>query len=178
VALDEESQPEPDVTVVAGGPRDDLSAHPSRPVLVVDVALAGLALDRGEKASLYARAGLADYRIVNLVDQVPRGVPKFGSRCRLAVRLALRGRDDPEARRHRAALVGTERRDPRRGSVAIAARLRRRPLRSRAGPSVPLEAEFVDAVPVFVDIVDSPSLSGGTPLAISPRAPKCAGREP
>jgi Uma2 family endonuclease len=70
VALDEESEPEPDVTVVAGGPRDYLSAHPSRPVLVAEVALASLALDRGEKASLYARAGLADYWIVNLVDQV------------------------------------------------------------------------------------------------------------
>lgn len=70
VALDEESEPEPDITVVAGGPRDYLGAHPSRPTLVVEVALASLALDRGEKASLYARAGVADYWIVNLVDHV------------------------------------------------------------------------------------------------------------
>ena len=34
------------------------------------MALASLALDRGEKASLYARAGVADYWIVNLVDNV------------------------------------------------------------------------------------------------------------
>jgi Uma2 family endonuclease len=37
---------------------------------VVEVALSSLALDRGEKASLYARAGLADYWIVNLVDHL------------------------------------------------------------------------------------------------------------
>jgi Uma2 family endonuclease len=70
VALDEESEPEPDIAVVVGEPRDYLGAHPSRPALVVEVALASLALDRGEKASLYARAGVADYWIVNLVDHV------------------------------------------------------------------------------------------------------------
>ena len=68
VSLDEESEPEPDVAVVAGGPRDYLASHPSRPALVVEIALTSLALDRGEKASLYARAGIADYWIVNLVN--------------------------------------------------------------------------------------------------------------
>lgn len=70
VALDEESEPEPDVAVVAGGPRDYLASHPSRPALVVEVALTSLEFDRGEKASIYARAGIADYWIVNLVDNV------------------------------------------------------------------------------------------------------------
>lgn len=70
VSLDEESEPEPDVAVVAGGPRDYLASHPSRPALVVEVALTSLALDRGEKASLYARAGVEDYWIVNLVDNI------------------------------------------------------------------------------------------------------------
>ena len=70
VALDEESEPEPDIAVVPGGPRDYIASHPSRPELVVEVALASLALDRGEKASLYARAGVADYWIANLVDNV------------------------------------------------------------------------------------------------------------
>jgi len=70
VALDEASEPEPDIAVVTGGPRDYVESHPSRPELVVEVALASLALDRGEKASLYARAGVADYWIVNLVDNV------------------------------------------------------------------------------------------------------------
>jgi len=55
---------------VTGGPRDYIQSHPHRPDLVVEVALASLALDCGEKASLYARAGVADYWIVNLVDNV------------------------------------------------------------------------------------------------------------
>jgi Uma2 family endonuclease len=70
VALDDESEPEPDVAVVPGGPRDYLESHPARPVLVVEVAETSLVLDRTHKGSLYARAGLADYWILNLVDGV------------------------------------------------------------------------------------------------------------
>jgi len=70
VALDEESEPEPDVAVVPGSFRDYAAAHPSRPVLVVEVSESSLALDRHHKGSLYARAGLDDYWIVNLVDPV------------------------------------------------------------------------------------------------------------
>lgn len=69
VALDDYSEPEPDVAVVAGDPRDYREAHPSRPVLIVEVAASRLAFDRRDKSSLYARAGLADYWIVNLVDR-------------------------------------------------------------------------------------------------------------
>ena len=70
VALDEESEPEPDVAVVPGSFRDYVAAHPSRPVLVVEVSESSLALDRHHKGSVYARAGLDDYWIVNLVDRV------------------------------------------------------------------------------------------------------------
>jgi Uma2 family endonuclease len=70
VALDEESEPEPDVAVVPGTYRDYAGAHPSRAALVVEVSEASLALDRHHKGSLYARAGLAEYWIVNLVDRV------------------------------------------------------------------------------------------------------------
>jgi Uma2 family endonuclease len=70
LALDEESEPEPDVAVVPGSFRDYVTRHPSRPVLVVEVSESSLALDRAHKGSLYARAGLADYWIVNLVDRV------------------------------------------------------------------------------------------------------------
>lgn len=69
IALDDESEPEPDLAVVAGGPRD-YSDHPSRPGLVVEVADSSLALDRTHKGSLYARARLSEYWIVNLVDRV------------------------------------------------------------------------------------------------------------
>ncbi len=70
VALDDESEPEPDVAVVPGVPRDYLHAHPSRPVLVLEVSDATVGFDRRDKGSLYARAGLADYWIVNLRDHV------------------------------------------------------------------------------------------------------------
>lgn len=70
IALDDESEPEPDVAVVPGARRDYARAHPARPVLVVEVAESSLALDRLRKGSLYARAGLADYWILNLVDRV------------------------------------------------------------------------------------------------------------
>jgi Uma2 family endonuclease len=70
LALDDESEPEPDVAVVSGSFRDYVARHPSRPVLVVEVSESSLALDRDHKGSLYARAGIADYWIVNLVDRV------------------------------------------------------------------------------------------------------------
>ncbi|SRR6266849_4452345 len=70
VALDDESEPEPDVSVVPGSARDYSREHPARPVLVVEVAESSLALDRAHKSSLYARARLDDYWIVNLVDRV------------------------------------------------------------------------------------------------------------
>src|SRR6266508_404580 len=60
IALDERSEPEPDVVVVPGRPRDYLDAHPSRPVLVVEVAETSLALDRLRKGGVYARAGITD----------------------------------------------------------------------------------------------------------------------
>src|SRR5947208_11809658 len=70
IALDERSEPEPDVVVVPGRPRDYRDAHPSQPVLIVEVADTSLALDRLRKGSLYARAGIADYWVVNLIDEV------------------------------------------------------------------------------------------------------------
>ena len=70
IALDDESEPEPDVAVAAGSVRDYSREHPARPVLVVEVSVSSLPLDRSHKGSLYARAGLADYWIVNLVSRV------------------------------------------------------------------------------------------------------------
>jgi Uma2 family endonuclease len=70
IGLDEDSEPEPDVAVVPGTPHDYRSAHPSRPVLTVEVAESSLAGDRQKKGSLYARAGLPDYWVLNLGDRV------------------------------------------------------------------------------------------------------------
>jgi Uma2 family endonuclease len=70
IALDDRSEPEPDVCVVRGAPRDYAAAHPGHPALVVEVAQSGLRRARGRKAAAFARAGIADYWIVNLVDRV------------------------------------------------------------------------------------------------------------
>jgi Uma2 family endonuclease len=70
LALGDWSEPEPDVSVVQGSPRDYPHAHPNRPVLVVEVSESRLRFDRTDKAAIYARAGIADYWIVNLVDRV------------------------------------------------------------------------------------------------------------
>jgi Uma2 family endonuclease len=70
VSLDDLSEPEPDLAVVPGHPGDHRDAHPARPALVVEVAESSLAFDRLDKASLYARAGIEDYWILNLVDRV------------------------------------------------------------------------------------------------------------
>jgi Uma2 family endonuclease len=95
VALDDYSEPEPDAAVVAGDPRDYRDTHPTRPVLIVEVAESRLAFDRRRKASLYARAGIADYWVVNLVDRVlevyrePVAAPAvpYGFRYRSVTRL-------------------------------------------------------------------------------------------
>lgn len=105
VALDEESEPEPDVSVVPGDPRDYRDAHPERPALIVEVALSRLRFDREHKGSLYARAGIADYWIVNIPDQlievyrepVPDGTAPFGWRYGRMVTLGPQERVAPLA---------------------------------------------------------------------------------
>jgi Uma2 family endonuclease len=70
ISLDDESAPEPDIAVVGGSLADYRHAHPTRPALIIEVAETSLRFDRIEKGSLYARAGIVDYWIVNLVDRV------------------------------------------------------------------------------------------------------------
>jgi Uma2 family endonuclease len=68
IALDEYSEPEPDIGVVV--PRGDhyRSSHPtaSDVLLLVEVANASLRYDRGVKASLYAKHGIRELWIVDL----------------------------------------------------------------------------------------------------------------
>lgn len=65
--FDPYSEPEPDVSVVAGT-REDYADHPTTALLLVEISDSSLLYDRHSKASLYARVGIADYWIVNLVD--------------------------------------------------------------------------------------------------------------
>ena len=68
-ALDLYSAPEPDIAVVEGSARDYRSEHPSSALLLIEVSDASLAYDREMKGRLYARAGIPEYWIVNLLDR-------------------------------------------------------------------------------------------------------------
>jgi Uma2 family endonuclease len=69
LALDPSSEPEPDISVVAGSWRDFLGHHPRAAVLVVEIAETTLAYDRDRKGSLYARLGVPEHWVVNLRDR-------------------------------------------------------------------------------------------------------------
>ena len=70
INLDDESRPEPDFSVVRGTPRQAVNPVPSRSVLIVEIAQSSLAFDRTTKASLYARAGIQDYWILDLTRRL------------------------------------------------------------------------------------------------------------
>lgn len=61
-----DGDPVPDLSVVIGGPFDyrDRHATPQDVVLLVEVAVSSAEYDLGEKALLYAQAGVTDYWVV------------------------------------------------------------------------------------------------------------------
>jgi len=63
------SEPEPDIAIIQGEVRDFKTAHPRTAVLLVEVAETSLAYDRTDKASLYAKLGIPDYWVLNLIDR-------------------------------------------------------------------------------------------------------------
>ncbi|MBF0524379.1 MAG: Uma2 family endonuclease [Deltaproteobacteria bacterium] len=67
LALDMDSEPEPDVAVVPGNFSDYRQHHPTTAVLVVEVADSSLYFDRGVKKGLYARNNIPEYWLINLV---------------------------------------------------------------------------------------------------------------
>ncbi len=71
ITLTDGTEPEPDVVIVPGTWRDYVEQHPtpSQVRLLVEVSDATLRKDRTTKAEDYARAGIADYWIVNLVHR-------------------------------------------------------------------------------------------------------------
>jgi Uma2 family endonuclease len=69
-AGDDDSLPEPDLAVVPHDPAGHLSAHPQTAALVVEVADSSLRHDRENKTKVYARAGIQESWLVNLVHDV------------------------------------------------------------------------------------------------------------
>jgi Uma2 family endonuclease len=66
MALGEDGEPEPDIAVVPGDPRDHLTSHPRTALLILEVAETSLQHDRERKAGLYAKAGIPEYWILML----------------------------------------------------------------------------------------------------------------
>ena len=65
------SEPEPDIVVVRGDTRQYLDRHPGAEdiAMVIEVSDTTLQRDRTIKKRIYARAGIAIYWIVNLVEE-------------------------------------------------------------------------------------------------------------
>ena len=61
------SEPEPDVAIVPLGDYED--EHPATALLIIEVAESSLRHDRGIKQRIYARAGVAEYWIVNTIEK-------------------------------------------------------------------------------------------------------------
>ncbi|MEG3930329.1 Uma2 family endonuclease [Microcoleus sp. T3_B1] len=71
IALDDNSEPEPDIAVVRIDPFDYATHHPtpSEVYLIIEVADSSLTFDREIKAKAYARSGIADYWVLNVGDR-------------------------------------------------------------------------------------------------------------
>lgn len=66
LALGSASEPEPDIAVVEGRPRDFMETHPTTALLVVEVAETSIRFDRTRKQSLYAQHEIKEYWLVDL----------------------------------------------------------------------------------------------------------------
>lgn len=101
IALDELSEPEPDVAVVPGLLRDYREEHPRQALLVVEVAETSLAHDRGRKLAAYARNQVPEYWLLDLtadrleVYREPHG-DSYESRAVLAAGDRVRPLHAPE----------------------------------------------------------------------------------
>jgi len=71
VVVSDHDQPQPDLAVVRGAPRDYRNSHPTAAdiALAAEISEATLASDRSAKMPRYAAARIPVYWIVNLVDE-------------------------------------------------------------------------------------------------------------
>jgi len=108
IALDDESEPEPDVSVVPGTFRDYTHGHPSRPALLVEISDSSLSFDRRDKGSLYARARVPEYWIVNLVERVLEVYRESEPEPRASYGWAYHLRERLEPEQHVAPMIAPE----------------------------------------------------------------------
>jgi Uma2 family endonuclease len=91
--LGKHDDPEPDVAVVIGSERDYVgSDNRVQALLVIEVSDTTLRLDRSKKTFRYARAGIVDYWIVNLIAgqlEVYRDPQRRGARYEYAPAIIL-----------------------------------------------------------------------------------------
>lgn len=67
LALDNFSEPEPDLAIVPGRPEVHLLEHPTSALLVIEVSDSSLQHDRDTKSALYSQAGIQEYWLVDLI---------------------------------------------------------------------------------------------------------------
>lgn len=68
LVLGPDCEPEPDLAVVSGTPSDYVAQHPDAALLVVEISDPTLQFDQQRKLPVYARYGIPESWIVNLVD--------------------------------------------------------------------------------------------------------------
>ncbi|HEX3127566.1 MAG TPA: Uma2 family endonuclease [Thermoanaerobaculia bacterium] len=64
----EDSLPEPDLAIIPEDPAGHAAAHPQAAALIVEVSDSSLRYDREHKTPLYARAGIPETWLVNLLQ--------------------------------------------------------------------------------------------------------------
>ena len=69
LALGARSQPLSDIAIVTGSEDDYLTDHPQNAILVMEISDTTLRTDRQHKLQIYAKAQIADYWILNLVER-------------------------------------------------------------------------------------------------------------
>src|SRR2546422_7784108 len=138
VALEDDSEPEPDVAVVRGAPREYLASIPR------GRRSSSKSRNRASRSIVGGRAGFMRGQISRTTDRqpggsCPRGLSPAGPRGVSALRLEVPPRTGAEARGERLAARRPDRTDRRRRSAAVGRASPQAPLNPRAAARRPNE---------------------------------------
>jgi Uma2 family endonuclease len=89
--LDGLAEPEPDLVIVRRESPEDRHPGPADALLVIEVSDSSIRVDRGRKRRMYARAGIAEYWIVDLNADGIEIYRDSGARGYRSTALAVRG---------------------------------------------------------------------------------------